>query len=776
MAGDVEEAASEPAATLEETIDFEPVMAPSALQAAAADEGNQEAAASEEVVEPVSKSVSEPAPASLEKASAPEIKNNSASAAPASSTSVSAQTLRVPVDLLETLMTLVSELVLTRNQLLQMVRTSSEDSFKSPLQRLSQITSELQEGVMKTRMQPIGNAWSKLPRIVRDLALDLGKQIDLQMHGADTELDRQVLELIKDPLTHMVRNSADHGLETPDDRLAKGKPKNGTITLNAFHKGGHIIIEIADDGKGLDIDKITKKIIANGLASEVELAALAPQQIMQFIFKPGFSTSEQVTNVSGRGVGMDVVRTNIEKIGGSIELASELNQGSTFTIKIPLTLAIVAALIVEAGGERFAMPQIGVLELVRAGSRSEHRIEIIDGTPILRLRDQLLPLMSLSKLLGLADGADTDLESQDAHVIVSQVGTCLFGLIVDQVFDTEEIVVKPVAPILRNTGFFSGNTILGDGSVVMILDLNGLAGGLSTTSSAAHAAHANGRKAQDDDTHSLLIFMAGEGAPKAVPLSLVTRLEEIETSQIEYSGHQTLMQYRGALMPLTDVYGQPVSLGEQVKPVLVFSDVGKHMGLVVDEIIDIAEARIEIEIEASSEHVLGTAVIAGKATELLDVAHFVNGVFGGWFMTEETKAFEADSANGQAAGPKRLLMVDDSAFFRNMLSPLLEASGFKVTTASTGANALELRAQGERYDCILSDIEMPGMNGFEFAQACRDGGLWQDTPIVALTSHNTDQDVERGRKVGFSGYVGKLDRDTLLQTIAQCAAMVGERS
>ncbi|MCB1969193.1 MAG: hybrid sensor histidine kinase/response regulator [Geminicoccaceae bacterium] len=712
-------------------------------------------------------------PAPARTAAAPSSKATDGEGGASKSAAMTAQTLRVPVDLLETLMTLVSELVLTRNQLLQMVRNTSDNAFKAPLQRLSHITSELQEGVMKTRMQPIGNAWSKLPRIVRDLAIDLGKQIELNMIGAETELDRQVLELIKDPLTHMVRNSADHGLEKPEQRAAAGKPEQGTITLNAFHEGGHIIIKISDDGKGLDVDRISQKIVSNGLASEADLASLSPQQIMQFIFKPGFSTAEQVTSVSGRGVGMDVVRTNIEKIGGSIELASELGRGSTFTIKIPLTLAIVSALIVQAGGERFAMPQIGVVELVRAGAKSEHRIEVIDGAPILRLRDRLLPLMSLAKLLGLQSSRKEADITQDAYVVVSQVGTCLFGLIVDQVYDTEEIVVKPVAPILRNVGVFSGNTILGDGNVVMIIDLNGITSALATTSAATNATQSAAPSSRDNDRASYLVFKAGEGALKAVPLSLVTRLEEIEAANIERSGHQTVMQYRGALMPLTDVDGMPVFIDGGFKPVLVFTDVGRNMGLVVDEIIDIAETAIQLEIQSKDPQVLGTAVIAGKATDLLDVAYFVNRIFGGWFMTEETDAFEDQGASVKKSSKKRLLMVDDSAFFRNMLAPLLESSGYDVTTATLATEALAMRQMGEKFDYILSDIEMPEMNGFEFAEACRDGGPWQDTPIIALSSHTTPQDIERGRNVGFTDYVGKLDRDALLHALANCRSFVG---
>ena len=337
---------------------------------------------------------------------------------------VANQSIRVNVETLENLMTMVSELVLTRNQLLEIVRRHQESEFKVPLQRLSNVTAELQEGVMKTRMQPIGNAWQKLPRIVRDLSAELGKEIELDMHGADTELDRQVLDLIKDPLTHMVRNSADHGLETPVERRAAGKPEKGTIRLSAYHQGGHIIIEIADDGRGLSTEKIKAKALAQGLASELEFDKMPEAQIHKFIFAPGFSTAAQVTSVSGRGVGMDVVRTNVDQIGGTIDVKSALGEGSSFTIKIPLTLAIVSALIVEAAGDRFAIPQLSVVELVRAQINSEHRIERIKNTPVLRLRNKLLPLVHLKRLLGIDDSGSSLLRSRSTGVFLMRSIRC----------------------------------------------------------------------------------------------------------------------------------------------------------------------------------------------------------------------------------------------------------------------------------------------------------------------------------------------------------------
>jgi two-component system chemotaxis sensor kinase CheA len=673
---------------------------------------------------------------------------------------VAAQSIRVNVDLLENLMTMVSELVLTRNQLMQILRGHKDSEFGAPLQRLSHVTTELQEGVMKTRMQPIGNAWAKLPRIVRDLSHELRKKIDLQMHGAETELDRQVLEMIKDPLTHMVRNSADHGIETPAERVAGGKPETGTITLNAYHEGGHIIIEIADDGKGLDIEKIKAKAIATGLATESDLAAMSEQQIQQFIFKAGFSTAAKVTSVSGRGVGMDVVRTNIEKIGGTVEMKSQRGKGSTFVIKIPLTLAIVSALIVECAGERFAIPQISVVELVRAAANSENTIEWLNNAPVLRLRDRLLPLVSLQELLRLGKRAE---QPSDMFIVVTQVGTYTFGIIVDRVFDTEEIVVKPVAPILRDISMFSGNTILGDGSVIMILDPNGIAAGtgeIGVSDSAKVAAEAAAKAGRRDDLTSLLLFRAGGGAPKAVPLALIARLEEIDLAQVEYSHDRPVVQYRGKLMPLVTIVADYQMGKEGRQPILVFADHDHTMGLVVDEIVDIVEEQLKIEVAVDRPGLIGSAIVAGKATDLIDAGFYLTQAYRDWFGTMSDGEFQSEKG-------KRVLLVDDSPFFRNLLTPLLSVAGYEVTTVESADRALNLCEAGQDFDVIISDIEMPGMDGFQFASAVKNTTRWQNTPLVALSSHATPKDLHRGRAAGFSDYVAKFDRDALLHTLSE---------
>ncbi|MDX9861703.1 MAG: chemotaxis protein CheW, partial [Rhodospirillales bacterium] len=684
--------------------------------------------------------------------------------------SVASQSIRVSVGLLENLMTLVSELVLTRNQLLQMVRGKDDSEFKVPLQRLSLITSDLQEGVMKTRMQPIGNAWSKLPRIVRDLSVESGKKIELQMLGADTELDRQVLELIKDPLTHMVRNSADHGLEGPADRLQAGKPEKGLIRLNAYHEGGHIIIEISDDGRGLNTNRIRAKALANGMATEAELDAMTEQQIQQFIMRPGFSTAEKITNVSGRGVGMDVVRSNIEKIGGTIEFSSKEGAGSIFTIKIPLTLAIVSALIVECGGERFAIPQISVLELVRASAHSESSIEMINEAPVLRLRDRLLPLVLLSHLLRL-DGTtqNAELARDEKFIVVCQVGTYRFGVIVDRVFDTEEIVVKPVSPILRDISMFSGNTILGDGSVIMILDPNGIAATTSAvTVTREEAAEIDERHVSfSEEVTSLLVFRAGSEELKAVPLALVARLEEIDLASVEHSHGVPMVQYRGHIMPLVPFNPGHAWADEGRQPTIVFTEGDRSMGLVVDEIIDIVEDRISVELKADEPGLVGTAVVAGKATDVIDTAYYLTRAFSDWFGrpggTGKTRA-------GEGHKGQRLLLIDDSPFFRNLMRPQLSVAGYDVVTVEDAAAALKLRDEGAEFDAIISDIEMPGMSGYDLARALRAQGPWSGLPLIALSTHAGERDMAEGAAAGFDEYVAKFNRDALVATVDQAIA------
>jgi two-component system, chemotaxis family, sensor kinase CheA len=670
-------------------------------------------------------------------------------APPTHDSALAEHSIRVNVALLDTLMTLVSELVLTRNQLLQVLRGETKSAFAGPLQRLSQLTSELQEGVMKTRMQPIGGAWSKLPRLVRDLARELDKKIELKLSGAETELDRHVLELIRDPLTHMVRNAADHGIESLAERKRSGKAETARITLDAHHEGGHIVIEIADDGRGLALDKIKARALAMRLASESELRALSEQQLRQIIFRPGFSTADAVTAVSGRGVGLDVVRSNIERLGGTVEAVSSEGKGTRFTIALPLTLTIVAALIVESGGERFALPQAAVIELVNAGVGSERKIERLNRTAVLRLRNRLLPLVSLRQVLAL-DGDET---GESGLVVVTEVAGRNFGIIVDRVFDVEEIVVKPVAPVLRGIPIFAGNTILGDGRVILILDPAGIAaanGGIGVIPAGAAPSLPSAREAPDRSM-SFLLFRAGPGGLKAVPLGVVSRLEEIDLAAVETAEGRPVVQYGGRLMPLVTLAPDAPLAPAGRRPVLVFLSGGGVMGLVADEIVDIVDETLAFERMADRPGLLGSAIVAGKATDIIDVS---------FYLKRERVARPAQAATSK---PRRILLVEASPFYRNLLTPLLGMAGYDVTSVESADRALALRAAGEDFDVIVGDGDGAAMP--DFAARMREGS-WRETPLVAL-AEALPADAAPTRQAGFAGAVAKLDREALLGGIAR---------
>ena len=451
-------------------------------------------------------------------------------------------TVRVGVEVLEHLLTTVGELVLTRNQLL--LAAHNGDDLGGVLQRLDQVTAALQDDMLKTRMQPVQTIWAKIPRMVRDAAHHLGKRIAVEMEGGDTELDRQVLEHVRDPLLHLVRNAADHGIESPDERRAAGKPEEGRIALEAKYLVGQIVIDVSDDGRGLDLAPIREKAIAAGLVTAERAARLNDSEIRAFLMQPGFSTADQVTELSGRGVGLDVVRANIEMIGGSIDMLSLAGEGTTTTLKIPLTPAIIPVLMIGAGAESFALPQVNVQEIVRVGSGPWHRLESLHGRPCLRLRGALIPVLPLSDVLGLEAGAGE-------VVVIIKIGAETFGLLVDGVFDTQEIIVKPVAPVLRHIAVFSGMTILGDGTVAMILDTVGLARAMGAAASPPMAALTESEELADTvETVDFLTFRVGQAALKAVPLRMLTRIESIDLSTIETTDDRTLVQHRGHILPL----------------------------------------------------------------------------------------------------------------------------------------------------------------------------------------------------------------------------------
>lgn len=548
---------------------------------------------------------------------------------------VSDTSIRVDVGLLDKLMNLVGELVLTRNQIVQYSNAHEDSAFQSTVQRLNLLTTELQVGVMKTRMQPVGNVWGKFPRIVRDLAVACGKQVRIDMDGQETELDKSIIESIRDPLTHMVRNAVDHGIESPADRAAKGKPAEGRLHLHAFHEGGKVIIEIADDGGGIDAARVRDKALQIGLVTQDQIARMADGDLVNLVFLPGFSTADRVTQFSGRGVGMDVVRTNIEKIGGTVEIESRRGTGTTVRMKIPLTLAIIPALMVTSGGERYAIPQVSLLELVRLdGEQVRKGIEWVHGAPVYRLRGNLLPLVRLDRELQVES---RHVDGEVINIVVLQAESQSFGLIVDGIGDTEEIVVKPLQKLLKGVGVFSGATIMGDGKVALILDVLGLAQRASVVTGVRDRAlsdkhHAAATSVGERET--ILLCAIRGGGRVAIPLAIVARLEDFPRSAVERAGGQEMIQYRGEILPLVHLSrllqheknrrrrlkrsSRGRRKSESLKVVVCAGPKGP-IGLVVHRILDIAEETITNRYLPSRPGVLFASAVQNRVTEFLDI-------------------------------------------------------------------------------------------------------------------------------------------------------------
>jgi two-component system chemotaxis sensor kinase CheA len=548
------------------------------------------------------------------------------------------ETIRVGVTLLDRLMNLVGELVLARNQLLQFSNGTQDAGFQAVSQRMNLIATELQEEVMKTRMQPIGNIWNKFPRMVRDMALGCGKQVHLEMEGQDTELDRTIIEAIKDPLTHLVRNCIDHGIEPPEIRKQAGKASIGVLKLRAFHEGGQVNIEISDDGAGLNVEIIRRKAVQLGLVPAQQAVGMSDRYLTSLIFLPGFSTAETVTKVSGRGVGMDVVKTNVEKIGGTVDVQSLAGEGTTVRVKIPLTLAIIPALIVTSGGERFAIPQVNLLELVRLDNADAGTgIEMVHRSPVYRLRGRLVPLIYLNREFRLGDGHAADSSS---NIVVVHADGHVFGLVVDQITDTEEIVVKPLCKQLKGISAFSGATIMGDGRVALILDVLGLAHRAQIITQVRDPARteielerekAIRQEKHADDHQAFLLVQCGESGRMAIPLALVARLEEFSSSAIEHAGTQEVIQYRGQIMPLIRLSGviagasngRASASTEERVPVIVYTECGKSVGLIVDRVVDIVDEKLIVQRPTQRRRVFGSAVVQNSVADLLDVPSVV---------------------------------------------------------------------------------------------------------------------------------------------------------
>ncbi len=599
---------------------------------AAPETENSEAANTPDTAAPDQQDAAEP-PAPVIATAPPkapiEIKPDQAAPTPAKTTApVKNNYIRVDVQLLDMLMNLVGELVLVRNQVVQYTQDKDEPAFVAVSQRLNQVTSELQEGIMQTRMQPIGSVWGKFPRVVRDLAVTCGKQVAILMEGAETELDKTLIEAIKDPLTHAVRNAIDHGIEPPEARVAAGKPAEGTLTLAAYHEGGQVNIEVSDDGAGINCEKVRERAIERGLITADDALSMTERESIALLFRPGFSTAAAVTNVSGRGVGMDVVKTSIEKIGGSVDLQSEFGKGSVLKIKIPLTLAIVPALLIRSGGDRYAIPQVNLLQLIRLeGPQVKAKVEMVLGAPVFNLRGKLLPLVSLNKQLEQDTRVFAANKEDVLNIVVLQADDQQFGLVVDQINDTEEIVVKPLSEQLKGLKAYAGATILGDGKVALILDILGLAEKSRVITDQSDRHRSTVRSADNADgscLESLLLFGTGGNGRLALPLRQVERLEKFPSGTMEKSGEFHVVQYRGEVMPLIHVSqivphacAEPEIEGSL--NVVVYSHQGGRVGLVVESILDIVYVEMNAQDMIGTEPILGSVLVEEKVTDVINV-------------------------------------------------------------------------------------------------------------------------------------------------------------
>ena len=632
--------------------------------------------------------------------------------------------IRVGVVLLDRLMDLVGELVLIRNQILQFAAQRDDLLLAATSQRLNLITTELQEGVMKTRMQPIGVIWNKLPRVVRDLAVGLGKQIRMEMDGAETELDRTIIEAIKDPLVHLVRNACDHGIESPEIRQRSGKPSQGTLLLHAYHEGGQVNIEISDDGAGIDPAQIKQKAVEKGILSQESAQRLTERDGMNLIFRPGFTTAATLSNISGRGVGMDVVKTHIEKIGGTVDISSKLGEGTTVKLKIPLTLAIIPGLVVTSGGERFVIPQVSLLELIHLeGDSCERRIEQVQGTPVYRRRGKLLPICYLNRTLGLDSGEN----GKAMSIVVLQAEDQQYGLVVDGICDTQEIVVKPLGKQLKGLSLYAGATIMGDGRVALILDIQGIghASGLLGEAQEKVRGMAEDTGRVKEERQRLLLFRSGSFERIAVPLSLVGRLEEFPGSAIERAGDAMVVQYRQRILPLIVLSSllerrhTEAALADPI-PVIVFDDGDRQVGLVVDRILDIAEQAITTRQKSSRKWFLGSAVVGSHAADFLDVDELLRSPDSGWFQSR-----------GAAAPGKTILLADRSAFVRGLTRTELEMSGHRAIEAGNLDEALRA-LEHHHVDTVLVGTDFPPRGISPVEDAIRLRPDWAAIPVLEV--------------------------------------------
>ncbi len=763
-------------------------------------------------------SIIEPASAGPPATILPEKKTKAKGKAPGIAVAADSS-LRVHVSLLDSLMTLAGELVLSRNQLLQAL--SSGDNRLSELagQRIDMITSELQEAIMKTRMQPVGTVFNKFPRVVRDLSRTLGKEIELTVEGQEVELDKTIIEGIGDPLTHLVRNSVDHGIELPDVRRKAGKSSLGRVELWAFHEAGQVNIEIKDDGKGLNGDMLAESAIKKGLLTEEQAAAMLDKEKINLIFMPGFSTAKEVTDVSGRGVGMDVVKTNLDKLGGIVDIDSEVGKGTTIRIKLPLTLAIIPSQIVSVGGERYAIPQVNMEELLRIpADKVKDRVERVGDAEVVRLRGNLLPLIKMSDVIGIdqtyldpKDGlekpdrresladrrskkwslqpesgpAETTDKIQPSssilraphdrryssnsalNIVVVSTGAMKYGLVVENLHDSEEIVVKPLGRHLKNCKGYAGATIMGDGSVALILDVAGMARMAELTSVEGAERTVEALKEEmkmKEDEQSLLIFRNAAEEQFAVPLNLVSRIEKVKKKDIEQAGGKNVIKYRGASLPLVsinDVADVKPQAEEEDLLVIVFLLAGREVGLMATDPVDAVqvEARFD-EATLKQSGIMGSAIIDDYTTQMVDIFGLVETINPDWFSEREA----AQESDGEAVS---ILYAEDSKFFRTQVKGFMEGEGYKVIAGEDGIAAWNLlQEHADEISLVVTDIEMPNLDGLGLASKIKGDERYAQLPIIAMTTLAGEDDIARGKAVGIDDYQIKLDKEKLLASIS----------
>ncbi len=687
--------------------------------------------------------------------------------------------LRVNIKLLDSLMTLAGELVLSRNQLLQSILRNDRRALEISGQRIDLITSELQEAIMHTRMQPIRNIFNKFPRVIRDLALTLNKRIELTMEGKEVELDKSIIENLSDPMTHLIRNAADHGIEPPEERIERGKDPVGKLKLKAYHEAGQVNIEIIDDGRGIDGEKIAGSAVAKGLAGEELVRGMSPREKVNLIFLPGFSMSDEITEISGRGVGMDVVKTNLDTLGGLVDIDSKPGKGTTIHIKLPLTLAIIPSLLVSDGNERYAIPQVNVVELLRIPPfRIKEKIERVGDARVVRLRDELLPLVSLSEMLGLgpeaiarqpdAPAAPEDGEGRGINVVVVFTGIFKYGIIVDKLHDSEEIVVKPLGRHLRDCRGYAGATILGDGRVALILDVADLAAKADLATlpgSARESEQAEVAPGRDEERQTLLLFRNAEESRFAVPLELVERIEKIRCEDIEIAGGRRVIRFGDYSMPLFDV-------GEvaQVPPfqpgthalVIVFFVAGLDIGLLAVQPIDTLKTSFRVDETALKQPgISGSAVISGKTTLIVDVIGIVESLHPEWFSVERQIPRRTPES-------KTIILAEDSKFFRNQIKYAIQDAGYNVLEAEDGMVAWDLLQKNpDLVSCVVTDLEMPNLDGFGFARRIKSDARFSHLPVVAVSSLAGKEDIKKAKDSGVDQYQIKLDRRKLVQCLNQ---------